>query len=185
MLGTFIVASIAYIVLGLFMVRDPNAVKNGLYLVFGISILLYGIINTVSFFINKDNEENLFLELAFGVIACAVGIFSLVSPGIINGILLQVIVIVLVIDGAVNIKRSFNLKAYGMTRWYIFLITAAITVVAGILSIILYSAIENAIVVIMGIILIYEGVSSLVTMITVARYKRKITKQLALIEQHR
>lgn len=184
MLGTFIVASIAYIVLGVFMVRDPDAVKNGLYLVFGISILLYGIINTVSFFLNKDSEENLFFELAFGIIACAVGIFSLVSPGIINGILLQIIGIILVIDGAVNIKRSINLKSYGMSRWYIFLITAAITVIAGILCIFLYSVIANAIVVVLGITLIYEGVSSLITMIMVARYKKKVSKELALIERN-
>ncbi|MBQ1239528.1 MAG: DUF308 domain-containing protein, partial [Ruminococcus sp.] len=68
-LGNFVIASIAYIVLGVFMVIKSQAVANGINDVFGVIMLIYGVINIIVFFINKDADENLFLELATGVIA--------------------------------------------------------------------------------------------------------------------
>ena len=78
LIGTFIIASIAYIVLGVFMVAKNEVVADGINVVFGIIMLIYGVINVISFFLNKDDEENLFLELAMGVIAVGLGIFALI-----------------------------------------------------------------------------------------------------------
>ena len=83
MLGTFVIASIAYIVLGVFMVIKSQAVANGINDVFGVIMLIYGVINIIVFFMNKDADDNLFLELATGVIAIGLGIFSLVAQDLI------------------------------------------------------------------------------------------------------
>ena len=57
LIGTFIIASIAYIVLGVFMVAKNEVVADGINVVFGIIMLIYGVINVISFFLNKDDEE--------------------------------------------------------------------------------------------------------------------------------
>ena len=184
MLGSFIVAAIAYIVLGVFMVMHPQETENGIHIVFGVIMLIYGAVNIVSFFLNKDSEENLFFELCFGVIAAAVGLFALIAPQIIRDILFYAIGVIVVIDGAINVKRAFNLKAYGMRYWYVMLIISCVAIVAGIAAVVLRNFVIDFIVVMLGISLIYEGVSSIVTMIMVGHYKKKITKELALTEQN-
>ena len=85
LIGHFIIAAIAYIVLGVFMVMYNSKFADGVNIVFGVVMLLYGIIQIISFFLNQDKEENLFMELAMGVIALGLGVFSLLAPQI-NGI---------------------------------------------------------------------------------------------------
>ena len=63
MLGTFVIAAIAYIVLGVFMVVKSQAVADGINVVFGVVMLVFGVVNIIAFFLNKDSDENLFLEL--------------------------------------------------------------------------------------------------------------------------
>ena len=125
-LGNFVIASIAYIVLGVFMVIKSQAVANGINDVFGVIMLIYGVINIIVFFINKDADENLFLELATGVIAIGLGVFSLVVQDLMQQILFYAIGGVLLIDALVNIKRAVNLRYLGFPRWNIFLIAAII-----------------------------------------------------------
>lgn len=184
-LGNFVIASIAYIVLGVFMVIKSQAVANGINDVFGVIMLIYGVINIIVFFINKDADENLFLELATGVIAIGLGVFSLVAQDLMQQILFYAIGGVLLIDALVNIKRAVNLRYLGFPRWNIFLIAAIIGVILGILCIVFYTVIPQSVVVFFGVSLIYEGVSSLIILILDARVRKRISNDLARIERDR
>ena len=184
-LGNFVIASIAYIVLGVFMVIKSQAVANGINDVFGVIMLIYGVINIIVFFINKDADENLFLELATGVIAIGLGVFSLVAQDLMQQILFYAIGGVLLIDALVNIKRAVNLRYLGFPRWNIFLIAAIIGVLLGILCIVFYTVIPQSVVVFFGVSLIYEGVSSLIILIPDARVRKRISNYLARIERDR
>ncbi len=179
------IASIAYIVLGVFMVIKSQAVANGINDVFGVIMLIYGVINIIVFFINKDADENLFLELATGVIAIGLGVFSLVAQDLMQQILFYAIGGVLLIDALVNIKRAVNLRYLGFPRWNIFLIAAIIGVLLGILCIVFYTVIPQSVVVFFGVSLIYEGVSSLIILILDARVRKRISNDLARIERDR
>lgn len=185
MLGTFVIASIAYIVLGVFMVIKSQAVANGINDVFGVIMLIYGVINVIVFFMNKDADDNLFLELATGVIAIGLGIFSLVAQDLMQQILFYAIGGVLLIDALVNIKRAVNLRYMGFPRWNFFLIAAIIGVILGILCIVFYTVIPQSVVVFFGVSLIYEGVSSLVILLIDARVRKRVSNDLARIERDR
>lgn len=184
-LGNFVIASIAYIVLGVFMVIKSQAVANGINDVFGVIMLIYGVINIIVFFINKDADENLFLELATGVIAIGLGVFSLVAQDLMQQILFYAIGGVLLIDALVNIKRAVNLRYLGFPRWNIFLIAAIIGVLLGILCIVFYTVIPQSVVIFFGVSLIYEGVASLIILILDARVRKRISNDLARIERDR
>ena len=185
LLGTFIIAAIAYIVLGVFMVAKSQAVAEGINVVFGVAMLIYGIINVISFFLNKDSEENLFLELALGVVAVGLGIFALVAQSLMMKILFYAIGAILIIDGVVNLKRAFNLKSMGYHRWNVFLIGALIGVLLGVLCIVFYRVIPDVIVIFYGIALVYEGVASLITIFIDSRTRKKVTNELARIDRGR
>ena len=183
LIGHFIIAAIAYIVLGVFMVMYNSKFADGVNIVFGVVMLLYGIIQIISFFLNQDKEENLFMELAMGVIALGLGVFSLLAPQIIQKIIFYTVGAILIIDSLVNVKRAFNLKSMGFTRWYVLLASGAIGIILGALCIILYMNILNADVMFVGIALVYEGIASLVTMFLVWRMKKKITKELTVVNK--
>ena len=179
LIGTFIIASIAYIVLGVFMVAKSQEVADGINVVFGIAMLIYGVINVIAFFLNKDDEENLFLELALGVVAVGLGIFALVAQDFMMKILFYTIGAVLIVDSVVNIKRAFNIKSMGYPRWNYFLIVSLVGLLLGILCILFYKFWGKAIVIFIGISLVYEGLSSLIIIFLDSRMRKKVTKELA------
>ena len=185
MLGTFIIASIAYIVLGIFMVAYPDKATGGFRIVIGIILMIYGIINVISFFLNKDNEENLFMELALGVLAIGIGIFALIAPKPFEMVIFYSLGAVLIIEGVVNIKRAVNMKDMGFKKWKIILIGSFISILFGIICIILYSNIGEVISFLIGIALIYEGLSSLITIFIDARTRKKVVTSIALAESER
>ena len=176
-------ASIAYIVLGVFMIVKSEAVANGLNDVFGVVMLIYGVINIIAFFMNKDVEENLFMELATGVVAIGLGVFALIAQDLMMKILFYAIGGILIIDAVVNIKRAVNLRMMGFSRWSFFLIAAALGVLLGILCIVFYSMMQETIVAFFGVSLIFEGVSSLIIIFIDSRIRKRASNELVRIDR--
>ena len=183
LLGNFLMASIAYIVLGVFMIVKSEAVANGLNDVFGVVMLIYGVINIIAFFMNKDVEENLFMELATGVVAIGLGVFALIAQDLMMKILFYAIGGILIIDAVVNIKRAVNLRMMGFSRWSFFLISATLGVLLGILCIVFYSMMQETIVAFFGVSLIFEGVSSLIIIFIDSRIRKRASNELVRIDR--
>ena len=181
LLGSFIIASIVYIILGVYMVMHPEKVEHTLCYAFGILLTIYGAINIISFLINKDSDENLFFELVFGVIAAAFGVFTLFTPDTIINILLVIIGVIIIIDGVMNLKRSFHLRDFGVRKWYVFFIFAAVSVAAGLITIIFHDTLRDVLIIMLGINLIYEGILGLIIMFQVSRNKRRVERNLMMI----
>ena len=180
--GAFIIASIVYIILGVFMVTHPAKVEATLCYAFGILMTIFGVINVISFFINKDSDSNLFFELVFGVLSCAFGVFTLVSPTSVINILFIVIGVIIIIDGIMNVKRSFYLKDFGERYWFVFLIISAVSILAGILTIVFRQPLGSLLIVILGINLIYEGISGLVIMFRISQNKKRVERKMMMID---
>lgn len=181
LLGSFIIASIVYIILGVYMVMHPEKVEHTLCYAFGILLTIYGAINIISFLINKDSDENLFFELVFGVIAAAFGVFTLFTPDTIINILLVIIGVIIIIDGVMNLKRSFHLRDFGVRKWYVFFIFAAVSVAAGLITIIFHDSLRDVLIIMLGINLIYEGILGLIIMFQISCNKRRVERNLMMI----
>lgn len=178
----FVIASIIYIILGIFMVSHPAKVEATLCYAFGILMTIFGVINVISFFINKDSDNNLFFELVFGVLSCAFGVFTLFSPTSVINILFIVIGVIIIIDGIMNLKRSFYLKDFGERYWLVFFIISAVSVLAGILTIVFREPLGSFLIVVLGINLIYEGVSGLVIMFRISQNKKRVERKMMMID---
>lgn len=157
--STVIIASLSYLVLGLIMILFPDSVSNVLCYTLGIVLTVYGLFNIISFFINK--EMNLYLELIVGVIATAFGIFTLFSPTIIVDIIFVTIGIVIIIDSLMDIKHSFQLKALEMKYWWVCTAISAAVIFLGLCTIFFPKFFGDFLIILLGIIMIYEGISGL------------------------
>lgn len=180
--GSFIIASIVYIVLGVFMVMHPGKVENTLCIGFGVLLTIYGVINVISFFLNRNSDDNLFFELVFGVIAAAFGIYTLFNPTTVIKILLIIVGVIIIIDGAINLKRSFHLREFGVKKWYFYLLLSAISIVMGIITIVFREPLGEALVIVLGVTLIYQGITSLIILFQISRNKKRVEHNLMMID---
>lgn len=157
--STAIIASLAYLVLGFIMMLFPKSISDVLCYTLGIVLTIYGLFNIISFFINK--EFGLYFELIIGVLATAFGIFTLFSPSIIVNIIFVTIGIIIIIDSLMDIKHSFQLKALGMKYWWICTAVSVSVIILGLCTIFFPSFFGDFLIFLLGIIMIYEGVSGL------------------------
>ena len=157
--STAIIASLAYLVLGFIMMLFPKITSDVLCYTLGIVLTVYGLFNIISFFINK--EFGLYFELIIGVLATAFGIFTLFTPSIIVNIIFVTIGIIIIIDSLMDIKHSFQLKALGMKHWWICTAVSVSVIILGLCTIFFPGFFGNFLIFLLGIIMIYEGISGL------------------------
>ena len=174
-----IISSLSYLVLGFIMIFMPDTVGNTLSYVLGIVLTIYGLFNIISFFTNK--EENKYLELIIGIIATAFGIFTLFSPGIIAKIIFVFFGIIIVLDSLMDVKNSFQLKALGMKKWWVCFLVSIAVIILGLCTIFLSGFFRDFLIIIIGIIIIYEGVSGLVIIGLMGHYAKKVNKNNQII----
>lgn len=177
--STAIIASLAYLVLGFIMMLFPSSISSVLCYTLGIVLTVYGLFNIISFFINK--EYGLYFELIIGVLATAFGIFTLFSPRIIVDIIFVTIGIIIIIDSLMDIKHSFQLKALGMKYWWICTAVSVSVIILGLCTIFFPSFFGDFLIFLLGIIMIYEGISGL-SIIGLFSYYSKERKDNKMID---
>lgn len=178
-LNIVIISSLAYLILGFIMVLWPESVGTALCYILGTVLAVYGLFNIISFFIGQN--KNLYFELIVGVIATAFGVFTLISPMTIVNIIFSIIGIIIIIDSLMDIKHSIQLKALGMKYWWISTIVSAAVVTLGLCTIFFPGFFGSFLMMLLGIILIYEGASSFIMIILMNRYTKSVSRQKNII----
>lgn len=173
--STAIIASLSYLVLGFFMMLFSSSISTALCYALGIVLTVYGLFNIILFFINK--EMNLYAELTVGIIATAFGVFTLFTPDIIVDIIYIALGIIIVIDSLMDIKHSFQLKAFGMKKWWICTAVSLLVIILGCSTIFFPDFFKGFLIFLLGIILVYEGVSGLVIIWLFGHYSKKIKSE--------
>ncbi len=178
--NTIIISALAYLVLGIIMVIFPQNIKDFFGIALGISLTVYGIFNIISFF--RDKDSGLYLELIVGVLATAFGIFSFISPLMVANMMMIVIGVLIVIDSLMDIKHSFALKSLGAKYWWIYTVLSVAVIILGLCTIFFPNFFGSALIILLGIILIYEGISSLVVMLMIGHYAKNLPSKAEMIE---
>ncbi len=171
---TMIISSLTYLVLGFFMLVFSSEANTVLCYTLGIVLTIYGLFNIISFFAEKD--KNLYVEFAVGIVATAFGVFTIFSPHTIENIVTHAIAIVIIIDSLMDIKYSFQLKALGMNRWWICFLVPVAIIIFCLCTIFFMEFFGKALIILLGIVLIYEGISGFSLLGLIGHYARNFNE---------
>ncbi len=175
---SFIITALVFIALGLLLILRPNLARELLAYAVGGALAVYGLFNILSFLFAKD--RTLSFELVIGVITAAVGIFILASPGTVLNIIQIVLGLAIIIDSLLGIKRAFTLRELGLGSWGAILSLSILTSILGILFVMHQDLFGSALMVVIGIVLLYQGVSDLITVIRISVIGNRMKKNLEL-----
>ncbi len=139
-------------------------VLNIVCIILGCVVAVIGLVNIVKYFRTpEDSKYNLFTGLVFG----ALGLSIVFTPDMLLDIVAVVFGIIILYHGIVNFQNSLIIKKSGYNLWYLSLIFALVTVLAGILLIIFKDI--DYIATIIGVTLIVEGALNTWTAIKVKK----------------
>lgn len=175
---SWVLSVLLTIVLGVVLLVYPDTTSKVLcYLVGGV-LLVHGILNLIRFFAREEGSFFLRYELVVGIVLCAAGIFLLMRPEIVVMLIPMILGFYIMIDGAANMRRAWEMKSLGFSKWWSALIGAVLMLVLG--AVMFWNPFEAAQMTLMfiGIALLYQGILDFVILFLVGRGRKKMEKLL-------
>lgn len=165
-----LVTAIVAIVLGIVFVADPNGSGDAVCKVAGIAMLVLA----AAMLIRYITSARLFPEnLIFSAVLLLLGIFFIAKSGVVMTVLGLFFGIFLVIDGASKIRDGIDAAKAKIQGWWIWFILALLTIVLGILVMF-----GESVMTLLGVSLIVDGVSDIVTTLWLSAGVRKVKKEI-------
>lgn len=162
----YLLSSFFCILLGVVFIIWKDGVIDVMGSMFAILLILIGAVYLGSFFLNLITNG---MSVIMGIIILAVGIWFLIQPAVIVSLIPVVIGVVLLFHGMRALKETMDAKQYGYSAWGVSFFLAILSIVCGLVCIFdAFGVMEKAIVVV-GIILVFSGVSNMWVAVTVTR----------------
>lgn len=157
----FLLASILYMALGVVLILRPGFTGILLCRLLGAGLLLYGVCALGGYLLRSRELEAFRLELFFGVVAAALGLFFLLNPVAILSILPTILGVYVVIDSLVALQRAVRLYRLEYRRWWASLLLALLGVVLGVLLVLRPFGATELLIRFIGAVFLYLGISDL------------------------
>ena len=168
---SFLLAAVLYVILGLVLLIWPGVSATVFCYAFGGILLIYGMVAIVSFFLRDSWQGSFVFELFLGIVAAA-----LLRPVIVASVLPVILGLFIVVDGLVNLKRALELRRMLYLRWTVPLALSAGSAVLGLVIVFQPFLAAEALVMLIGAVLIYEGLSDLWTIFRVSQWTKEYRK---------
>lgn len=167
---------LAFVALGLVLILWPDASMHVLCYLVGGALTLYGGFNVLSFVFSQERAFT--FELVIGVLTAAIGIFALLSPDSIRDILSVVLGLVVIIDSLIGIKRAFTLRELELSGWWVRLTLSVAAAILGVLFMLQKELFGRALLIVVGCVLLYQGLSDLFTVVQISVLGKRLKKRL-------
>lgn len=165
-----LVTAIVAIVLGIVFVADPNGSGDAVCKVAGVAMIVLAAAMLIRYF----TSAQLFPEnLIFSAVLLLLGIFFIAKSGVVMTVLGLFFGIFLVIDGASKIRDGIDAAKAKMQGCWIWFILALLTIVLGVLVMF-----GESVMMLLGVSLIVDGVSDIVTTLWLSAGVRKVKKEI-------
>lgn len=154
----FLLSSVICIALGIVFIIWRASVLEVVANILAVVLIIVGAIYVCSFFMRIITNG---LSVAMGLIVLAVGIWFMIQPRIVVELIPIVIGLVLIFHSIRSIIEAIDARKYGYGAWNVGLIFSVISLVFGILCVTNAFNIMKTATVVVGIILIFNGVSNI------------------------
>lgn len=172
-----LIAAIAAIVLGIVFVVNPDGAGDAVCKIAGIAMIVLSVALLTRYFLSKW----LFPEnLVFSAALLLLGIFFIAKSGTVLTVIGLLFGIFIVIDGASKFCDGLDAMKAKAQGWWIWFVLALLTVVLGIL--VMFGEGES-VMLLLGISLLIDGVSDVVTTLWLSAGVRKVKREIKNAEK--
>ncbi|MQN01255.1 MAG: hypothetical protein DUD27_03605 [Lachnospiraceae bacterium] len=166
-----LIIAILALVLGVLCVANPGGVSAIIGRIIGAVIVIVGAVMIFSRI--KDNSYRL-PAIILGAVIVAIGLFIISRPNDVLKLIFVVFGVVMVVDGVSGINNAVTMRGIGIEKWWVSLILAIISFAFGVFCILGAFDLLKLQMIIIGIMLIYDGITSLYSLIRVHRAEKGV-----------
>lgn len=178
----FIAVSAALIALGLWLFVCPGVSSATICVVLGAVSVLYGIIKLLGYFSNDLYCLAFQFDLAVGILSIILGLLLILRPDAVLSFLPTVVGVFILVDSILRFQTSIDAKHFGMDKWWGILLISCVGAVLG--TLLLFRPFESAMAMIrlIGLTLMIDGVENLVTCAYTVKVPRRSAADPTVID---
>jgi uncharacterized membrane protein HdeD (DUF308 family) len=129
---SYLIKGVVAVIFGLVALIAPGSLLTALVTVFGIFLLIIGIVAAVGALMHRSESKNWAWLMVPGVVAIVIGIVAIAAPTSVTRILAYLIGLWALVNGIVEIYNGFKLRKDVSGEWVPFLV-GVVSIVLGII----------------------------------------------------
>lgn len=168
----YVIISLIFCGLGIVLMMIPDVVVPVLAGIFGVLLILFGMIKIIGYF-SKDLYRLAFqYDLASGLLLIVLGMITIWKADHVMTFISVALGIYVLADGLLKIQIALDARVFGIKNWWLILTAAVAAGVIGCLLIIRPSKSAGVLAVLLGCCFLAEGVLNLITVLLAVRIIR-------------
>ena len=154
-----LLTAVLYTALGAVLLFWPELSTSVLCTVLGLILVVCGLIDIAVFLRCRDGSLYAAAHLVVGVVLAAVGVWLMARPTLVAVVIPRIIGILICVHGASDLGDAVTLRKNRSTRWTAALLLGLVTLALG--TVLVFDPFEafTTVVRMIGVFLIYDGVS--------------------------
>ncbi|MDE7445186.1 MAG: DUF308 domain-containing protein [Lachnospiraceae bacterium] len=170
--ANYTISAVVCALLGLVLVIWPGATSQIICMLLGGVLLAYGVLQIAIYLFNRERTIILQGMMILGIVFAVLGLWILLKPEMIMMAVPVIVGVLIAIHGLHNVVQAFALKKDGYESWWLAFLLGLLTLIfGGVLICYPFEAIE-LVARIIGIFLIYDGVSDIWILSRVFKVRR-------------
>lgn len=181
----YLVSSLILVVLGILCLANPALIAGALCYVAGVLLLIFGIAKVVRYFASRSALVD---SLIVGVLLAMLGFILVTRPNQVLEMIFIFIGILVLLDGVIKMKNSFDARTAGAKDWITLLVFSIIVMGFGV--IIVANPFTGYVpIIILGIAILTDGLQNIYAALRVAflgiRKKNALDQKIVSVEDYR
>lgn len=168
--------SALYVALGIVLLAWPSLSVRMIGIGLGIVMVVLGITYGFIYYTKDTPQGFLQMDLVIGIVCVAFGIFILLNQEFLTEVLPFAMGIILLLGAVVKIQSAVNMKRLSFRKWYLVLVCALVIIALGIVLLCNPFGNERRMLLYIGICLILDGLTNLVSLFCIQTRVRKLAK---------
>ena len=165
----YIILSACLCAMGILLIANPGFSVGVIGTAVGILMIVFGTVKLVGYF-SRDLFRLAFqYDLAFGILLITLGIIVLLRPESVMTFICIAIGISTLADALFKLQIAADSKKFGISRWWLILVFAAISAAVGLVLICRPGESRELLVALLGVTLLSEGILNLITVLTAVK----------------
>lgn len=177
-----VISALLCVLLGLVLAIWPGMSMHIVCVAIGSVLILGGVIRLAESFFARDGSMYSQMNMIVGIIFTVVGIWIVIKPEKVLSIIPIIVGIVIAIHGLNNLQQSFTLCREKYDKWWVALLLGLATVGFGALLIFRPFAALDTAVMLIGIFLIYDGISDLWIVSRISRTAKALRQEAEALD---
>ena len=169
----YIFLSCLFVVFGIVLMAVPNFSITLLVRIGGVLLIVFGGVKILGY-CSQDRYRLAFqFDLALGILLLALGVILLFRTDAMLHIICTLLGIFVLADGLLKVQTAIDAKEFGLGSWWMILTSAVVTGIIGFLLIFRPYESVNAIMTLLGLAILAEGILNLITVLTAVKIFRE------------